>query len=179
VPGTDAEYLAVARAVGEYPSSWEDGTQISPREAETIDALRLYLHRLLIRRRLGPQRKAFALLRSLLTKDQTRQLRGGSFIVETSLGNHYRICPRWACTERVLKHGSRWFTVERYCLHDEQYNRMPAGDLAIAHLLLLTCDEPAFLATANARSTRDQLWNPEYLRRMRGRLFDDNRTVPR
>ena len=46
---------------------------------------------------------------------------------------------------------------------------MPPADLSAAHLLMLLSDEAAFLATANARDARDQLWNRDYLRRLRQR----------
>ena len=45
----------------------------------------------------------------------------------------------------------------------------PPADVTIAHLLLLWSDEAEFLRLANATRNRSDLWNGEYMRRMRNR----------
>jgi hypothetical protein len=119
----------------------------------------------------GPaQRRAHRLLRTLLTETQQRDLtRRREFFVTGSAGGIYRLLPRRGRTERVEKHGTRWYTKASYCLHDLDTvpleEQMPPADVTIGHLLLLSCDEPAFLATANAKPS-DLLWNGAYLKRL-------------
>jgi len=48
-------------------------------------------------------------------------------------------------------------------MHDEP-REMPPADVTIGHLLLLSADEPAFLAEANHRTRSDMLWNGDYIR---------------
>lgn len=173
MPGTNAELVQLADGEG-YPEDfrWIDGTELTPEEWLTVLGMRLYLARM--RRDKAKdrrsQRTALRLLRSLLTPGQRAQLRSGSVVVTVASGNAYRLLPRFGHVERVTRNGRRWFVFERYCLHDVQdEDAMPPGDLSIAHLLLLLTDEAAFLAMANAHTCRDQLWNREYLRRMRRR----------
>lgn len=99
----------------------------------------------------GPaQHRALGLFRSLLTPDQHAEWRRRRCVtVRGSAGGRYRIYPVTGQTERVERHGRRWFCRERYCYHDP-LAQLPNADTSIAHLLLLTTDEPGFLAAANA-----------------------------
>lgn len=118
------------------------------------------------------KRRAMRLLRSYLTDEQRRQLRRSkSFRAVGSAGGVYRLWPYGGGVERVERHRSKWFAVTGYCLHDyaadaPDRQRLPLGDLCLQQLLLLTADEPAFLAAANA-TLRDLLWNGDWLRRVR------------
>jgi hypothetical protein len=73
--------------------------------------------------------------------------------------------------DRIVRHGQRWFRRTAYCVHDDpdDPDAMPPADLTVAHLLMVLADEAEFLATANARDVRTQMWNGDYLRRMRRR----------
>lgn len=150
---------------------WQDGTAATAREFRDVRALVGYTQRMRRRWRTDAQRRACRLLRSLLTDAQKRELRRtGCFRVTTPGGSTYRLLPRRGHVERVERHGSRWFTRKSYCLHDEEdAGKLPPADVTIGHLLLLTADEPRFLATANETARDDQLWNGDYLRRMRRR----------
>lgn len=116
--------------------------------------------------------KARRLLRSYLSPVQRRQLRTRkNFLCVGSQGGVYRLLPRWAGVERVERHGQHWFARASYCLHDfaadsPDRKKLPAADVSLSHLLLLSADEGAFLAAAN-RTDRTQLWNGAYLRRLR------------
>lgn len=135
------------------------------------------------KRRAPARRRAMRLLRSFLTPEQRARLRRSrDFLAVGSAGGVYRLAPYRGNTERVTRHGRKWFVFESFCLHDERDgDAMPHPDLVLAHLLLLTADEPAFLALANARNHRDALWNGDYLRRMRAarqtRLADGEQTT--
>lgn len=172
MPGTSEEVVAAATS-GSIPGAWADGTPVTEDCLADIRAVRLYIGRLLARRkRSRPQRKAMKLLRSLLSPDQKRQLRQGKvFVVVAPSGNGYRFCPQSGSVIRVTRHGDRWFRLTSYCLHDDRDDpdAMPPADLTVTHLLMILADEQEFLATANARDVRDQLWNGEYLRRLRRR----------
>ncbi len=116
-----------------------------------------------------PQRMARRLFRSWLTQRQRDEhRRRGSVVVRGSAGGTYRVQPESVrTTVRVERHGSRWYARGAwYCLHPEDVD-LPPADLALAHLLLLTTDEPAFLAAANAHAAGDQMWDRDYLRRLR------------
>ena len=174
MPGTAAEYAALA---GSWtlipPGEWEDGSPVTDGDWRDVWAVRC--HHARIRRDKAkdkrPQRTAMQLLRSLLSPNQRAELtRGGNVVVRGSEGGTYRILPRFGHVERVTRNGRRWFVAERYCLHDVQDDdAMPPADLSIAHMLILLSDEPEFLRLANANDARDQLWNGEYLRRLRRR----------
>lgn len=170
MPGMPEEYAALAAGDDLLPGRWRDGTDVSADEWRDVLALRGYVARM---RRTGAsgQKRARVFFRSLLSREQRRELtRASSVVVTVASGRSYRITPRMGCVERVTRHKGRWFACERYCLHDEQDDdAMPPADLSAAHLLMLLSDEAAFLATANARDARDQLWNRDYLRRLRQR----------
>jgi hypothetical protein len=182
MPGTPHELAQLAQAChlaqrhvdpGEWV--WDDGTTITAQEATDVTALAAYLTRQSTReaRNARGQRRGMKLLRRLLSAEQRRQLRNSKdFLVVGSLGGVYRLRPANGRTERVERHGTRWFVRESYCFHDDRIvpeEALPDADLTIAHLLLLVADEGEFLARANASTRRDQLWNGEYLRRMRRR----------
>jgi hypothetical protein len=176
MPGTPQEFVAL---LGAWPDDslipppghrWGDGTAITPDEEADLLALRVYAHRLRARRRWGrAQARARRLLRSLLSAEQRGQLRRWRyFLVAAPSGSVYRLNPRCGHVERVERHGRRWFVREAFCLHDAPDDgQMPPADLSVAHLLLLRADEEAFLATANRNPRNDQLWNRDYLRRIR------------
>lgn len=113
------------------------------------------------------------LLRRLLSAGQRRQLRRlRYFYATTPTGATYRLDPRRAHAERVERHGprGRWYAKRSFCLHDDHdADKMPPADVTTAHLLLLMADEAAFLEMANETRRDDQLWNGDYLRRMRRR----------
>lgn len=114
------------------------------------------------------QLRARGLLRSLLSPRQRREFgKRGCVTVTGSAGGVYRLWPATGAAERLSRHGSRLYGRVRYCLHSED-RVLPPADESIAHLLLLRCDEPAFLAAANATPEGSELlWNGAYLRRLR------------
>lgn len=178
MPGTPQELAALAAAWPEESlipppgHRWADGTEIGPDEWSDLMMLRAYIRRLRDRKRWGAaQRKARRLLRHLLTPEQRMQLRRlRYFYATTPEGTTYRLDPRRGYAERVERHGRRWFAKRSYCLHDEvDDGKMPPADVTTAHLLLLMADEATFLATANETRRDDQIWNRDYLRRMRRR----------
>lgn len=93
------------------------------------------------------QQRALRLLRSMLSPAQRKSLEAhGTVLVRGSAGGLYRVRPRGGQTERL--DDAR--VVASYCLHDyTEDERMPPADLALAHMLLLAADEPAFLEQAN------------------------------
>lgn len=179
MPGTDAEFVALVNLVAaEVPTfdiashRWADGTGINQGEIADLRALATYALGLIARRKVAqsaPQRKARRLLRSLLSASQLRSLRRSKcFVVVTPGGSTYRLDPRYGTAERVEKHGRRYFVRAGFCLHDEKdSDAMPPADVTIGHMLLLLADEAMFLATANHNRRDDQLWNGDYLRRLR------------
>lgn len=187
MPGAPAEIVGIVndllalRVTGLQLDNilWADGTYVT--EPESRDILALYDYAVRRMRKSIPdpaQRKARRLLRSLLTPGQRATLsRLGYFYVTAPSGTAYRLDPRRGRAERVDRHKGRYFAKRSYCLHDAQdAGKMPPADVTIAHMLLLMADESAFLATANETRTDDQLWNREYLARMRNR--HDCRQVP-
>ena len=174
MPATRAEILAAVN-LRRTPDAWQDGTDPTDQERLDIAVLIDYIDR---RRaaemadRSEPQRKAMVLLRSLLSPDQRRQLgRSGEFMAIAASGNVYRFRPKTGRVVQVTQHKTRWFVSTSYCIHDERDgpDAMPPADLTVAHLLMVLANEAEFLATANVTDRRDQLWNGEYLRRMRRR----------
>jgi uncharacterized protein YeaC (DUF1315 family) len=176
MPGTPQEFVDLATSDSLMPVGlrWADGTELTDDDRQSVLAVRVYEARIRrARRHRGRvQNRAMAMFRSLLTPRQRAELTSSGCVVLTlASGNAYRIIPKIGGVERVTRHGTRWFVAERFCIHDEQDDdAMPPADLATAHLLLLLASEDEFLATANARNARDQLWNREYLARMRERI---------
>lgn len=174
MPATPDE-LVTAAIDRRTPARWQDGSEPTESERGDILALTRYIDRMVADRVAGrgePQRRAMGLLRSLLSPDQRRQLRQQKcFRATAASGNIYRFFPRSGHCELVTRHGRHHFRRIGYCVHDDRDDpdAMPPADLTVAHLLMILADEPGFLATANARDLRDQLWNGEYLRRMRRR----------
>jgi hypothetical protein len=180
MPGTAQEMVELAGRLGNDPVvtaatdefRWADGTGVTDDEWRDVLALHAYLLRMRRRdRRSAAQRKAGRLLRQLLAPAQRASLsRLGYFYVTVPSGQTYRLDPRRGHAERVEWHKSRYFARRSYCLHDtDDDGKLPPADVTIAHMLLLLADEAAFLATANESPRDDQLWNGEYLRRMRRR----------
>ena len=173
--GTDQELIALVEGILTDRISpmqlddlrWADSTAIT--ERESLDVLTMYAYALRQRRRNRPiaQRKAMRLLRTLLSPEQRRTLRSGRyFYVTTWSGVTFRFLPRCGFTERVERHGKRWYSRSHFCLHDDN-EELPPADIVMAHLLLIISNEGKFLAMANEHETRRQLWNGEYIRGMR------------
>ena len=151
---------------------WGSGDAMTPGEWADVRTLRAYAMQLAEGKAItnsAPQRLAMRLLRGLLSNEQARSLnRSGDFLVPAKSGSIYRLTPRMGLAERVEKHGRKWFVKQAFCLHDERdESRMPPADVTIAHLLMLIADEPGFLKTANSHRRDNQLWNRDYLRRLR------------
>ena len=176
MPGTTQEYVALAiypELPGDWADDfhWSDGSEMTRQEFLDVIRLRTYHRQLNKPKQREAQRKAMALLRKYLSPAHKIELRrNGVFHYTTNSGATYRVDPRRGRTERVTRHGSRWFVAVRFCLHDDRdvpSDAMPPADLALTHLLLLLSDESEFLRIANATYARDQLWNREWLRRLR------------
>lgn len=160
---------------------WADSTAPTAEEFRTIRAMYGYTLWYNHRNRPIPQRKAMRLLRTLLSPEQRRTLRAGRyFYVTTRSGATFRFWPRAGSTDRVARHGTRWYSKSSFCLHDaENDQQMPPADLVIAHLLLISADEAKFLEMANEHKNRSQLWNGEYMREMRqARIERESRRIP-
>jgi hypothetical protein len=112
-------------------------------------------------------RKAMRLLKTWLTEEQRSDLRRlGWFYVTGSAGGRYRLRPHCAHVEKVEKHGKHWFGKVRYCFHDVE-EILPPADVTLAHMLHLVTDEDDFLARANPTLQCQEIWNPEWRRRLR------------
>lgn len=152
-------------------SSWSDGSLVNENDRRDLENIVSYLRdcrtiRSAETRR--AQRRAMRLLRSLLTPVQRATLRTRKeFLVVCPSGNVYRLYPRTGVVWRVDRHGKNWFVRTAYCIHEDKELGIPPADRTVAHLLLLLTDEDEFLQTANARDARDQMWNGEYLRKIR------------
>lgn len=177
MPGTVVEFCRYVEAVlagtvmPDTMPVWEDGTAATEAELREIAGLMLYEARQRWNRRreaesLPARRKAARLLRRFLAPQQREQLkRRGHFVVETPSGRFYRFHPRMGRAEEVTRHGTRFFVLTSFCLHPEE--KLPPADVTLAQLLLLSTDEEAFRQEANATNRRDQLWNGDWLRRLR------------
>lgn len=98
------------------------------------------------------QRRAKALLRSLVSPKQWREFRSRAcFKVRGSAGGMYQLCPETGAVHGLVLWKGRWYPVTDYCLIHPSKCDLPPADTTISHLLLLTADEPAFLAEAHAR----------------------------
>ena len=151
---------------------WADGSRISADERRELLTLLQYEGRLRVQRheaaqQNGPTRRSRRLLASFLSPEQRERFRlKGEFYVTAPSGRVYRFHPGWPPAE-VERHGKRVFAVRSFCLHQDPEHAMPAADLTLAQLLLLSHSEEAFRAEANHRDHLDQLWNGDYLRRLR------------
>lgn len=100
------------------------------------------------------QRRAMRLLRSMLSADQKRQLRGGSckaFRVTGSSGGVFKIYPhagQGGLVRRVELHGQRWYEVAQHCFHTPRRD-VPPADEAIGFMLLLRANETEFMLRSN------------------------------
>lgn len=114
------------------------------------------------------QKRALGLFLSLLSPAQRVEYRKTRRVtVRGNAGGWYRLRPTTGRVSQVEPHGVRWYAVTSYCLHDPNGD-LPPADSSVGHLLLLSTDEPSFLATANATDRRSTtLWNGEWLRRLR------------
>jgi hypothetical protein len=177
MPGTTDEFIALvdglitARIAPDQLDDLRWADETPPTHDELRGLLGMYAYEVRRRRRYKPvaQRKAMKLLRSLLSAEQKRSLRAGRyFYVTTKSGATFRFLPRSGFTERVERHGKHWFMKSHFCLHDaESSDQMPPADIVVAHLLLINADEGKFLAMANEHASQSQLWDGEYMRRMR------------
>lgn len=119
-------------------------------------------------RRRGPsQRRAHALLRSLISPAQNARLtRSRYFYVVGSAGGLYRLQPNRGMVWGCKRHGKNIYGHTSYCFHDPD-NVMPPADLTIGHMMWIMSDEAAFLEAANARDVfSTTLWNGEWLSRL-------------
>jgi hypothetical protein len=113
-------------------------------------------------------RTARRLLRSFLSTEQRRQMdcphRG--IDVVGSAGGLYRLFPNTGAVNGMERHGSRLFTVATYCWHDDG-RELPSPDVAVAALLLISCNEPAFLAEAHVTPhVPHEWWDGDWRRRV-------------
>lgn len=154
-------------------SPWSDGELVSESHRQALVLIVRYLCGLRSLKSADhrkAQRRAMRLLRSLLSPAQRAMLRTRSeFLAVCPSGNVYRLYPRTGMVWRVDRHGKNWYVRTAYCIHEDKESGIPPADRTIAHLLLLLTDEEEFLRTANARNSRDQMWNSEYLRKIRHR----------
>lgn len=157
---TPAE-LAQALADGAVAPDQVDWSQHSGQEWQ--DIIVLAAHLLAERRRRAPQLRALRLFRSWLRPAERAEFRRSRCVTVTgTAGGRYRIWPCTGLTQRIERHGKRWFGKAALCLHPDAW--IPPADIALAHYLNIRTDEPAFLARANEHQT--QLWDGAYLRRL-------------
>ena len=138
----------------------EDMIELFIYERETINGRR--------EQRNQAQRRARALLKSLLTPAQLAELKRRQYVtVVGSKGGVYRLHPRMGRVEGVDKHGSRWFARRGYCFHFADPNsQLPKADICVGQLLLLSCDEDEFLSKANVKENTSMLWDGAWLKRL-------------
>lgn len=168
---THEEMASLARrlALQEIAAEQVDWDAMASEDVRMVLALTIYAHESIVRaarreKQIGPQRRAYGLLRSFLAGGQLRELRSRRyFTVVGSLGGWYRLRPSCGHVARVEKHGSRWFERDRFCLHDPD-NVMPPADVSLGHMLLLVSDESEFLALANRSPVNSLLWDGDWLR---------------
>lgn len=147
-----------------FGGEWDAWTEAERRECLTFAVYEVQRRTLLY----GPaKRRSLRLFMSHLTEGERAEVRrAGTLTVTGSAGGRYRVHPRCGQTERVARHGTREFATQAYCLHDVE-DTLPHADVALAHLLLLRADEPAFLAQANAYVRGEDMWSAAYRRRLR------------
>jgi hypothetical protein len=140
-------------------ASWAGWT-----EAEERECMVLVLYEMGLRqeRQCKARKRALGLFRSWLSPaERSHLVQRREVRVHGSAGGYYAVRPHTGSTARLERHGSRWFVTATYCLHPPDI-LLPAADIALAHMLLLRTDEPAFLATSN--ETRRKLWDGDWLK---------------
>jgi hypothetical protein len=175
VPGTPQERSVLVRQILDNVTAvdflvgrrWDDGTEITTADLDHVMALTLYEASRRKRTRSKSQRRAMRLLRSLLSPGQLENLRKRESIrVIGSEGGVYRLYPKTGRAEFLERHGKREYGMRSYCLHEPPGDPpLPPADRTIAHLLMLTADEPSFLATANKTESRPMGWDSEWQKR--------------
>lgn len=169
MPATNEELINCVFT--EVPEAWADGDTITLEERITIRRLVAYHFGYEKRKNRAPHRRGMKLLRTLIPQSQREELdRSEGFVIQAPSGNFYRITPKYGCIEEVKRHGSRWFALRGFCIHDDRDDdEMPRSDLSIAHMLHILSDEQDFLKSANAKDRRTMLWNGHYLAGLRRR----------
>jgi len=166
---TEAEVLELARRFARHEFHLDVQPGAGMWDALTDEERRRCLAYTLyeMQRRTKPeQRKALRLFRSWLTENQRQQLRTRQDVmVRGSAGGMYRINPYCGATERVERHGKRWFARTRFCYHDPA-GELPKADVALGHLLLIRADEPEFILRANEHVSSGEMWSSAYRRRL-------------
>jgi hypothetical protein len=100
--------------------------------------------------RADAQRRARELLRSHLSDEQRDDYdRSRSFVVAVPSGRRYRISHAWAFNVRDEADRTEYCVQFRRGLYGRE---IPIEDLMLGQKLLLECDEPRFLRTANKRT---------------------------
>lgn len=187
MPATSAEIGAWVRALVEQavmPDDepvWADGTRATEQEQRDIWALACYEIRM--RLRVGSPkatRRAYRLLRRFLTPSQQAELtRTRMFTVVGRSGRLYRLAPATGTVYEVERHGKHCFIIRSFCVHPDDAVILPLADTTVAQLLLLSSDEDEFLRVAIAKDRRsDQLWNGEWMRRLRQARLERARAQP-
>jgi hypothetical protein len=174
---TPEQMVERAEALARESLAWDmaDWSGWTEREMSDVFTLVLYIRQTRDVKRREAQRRAMRLLRSWLPEPQRRRLsRNREFKVRGSAGGRYRLYPSTGTTSRIRRHGTRDFAVTTYCLHPPDV-KLPPADISLAHYLLIVTDEPRFLATANATDRMTQLWNGDYLRRLRANRMERER----
>ncbi|MFA6046277.1 MAG: hypothetical protein WC718_14935 [Phycisphaerales bacterium] len=164
--------IALVRRLLEHPDDAEAlnmAAGLDERQQRNLLALTVYEARYRQRyrgsRRMA-QRRALRLLRTLLSAEQRRMLASTRyFYAEGSAGGLYRLIPGTAYVHRVDRHGKRRYADTGFCIHGPE-DGSPQADETIGQLLLLTTDEPGFLATANARHLGRMLWDGGWRRQL-------------
>lgn len=95
-------------------------------------------------RREAAQVRSERLLESHLACPQRNDLeKNGGFWVKSQFGNRY-----WVTLYTAVRFDDRGVALQRYCIHATD-PEIPPADNALSRMLLLKCDEKAFLDTAN------------------------------
>lgn len=164
---TQGEIVRAAKAIAAGDQHPDMGALDGFTADEGRQVLSLALYQIQYGPRRRAQRKARRLFQSWLTPAQRAEYRSrGDVRIVGSAGGHYRIQPNAGRAERIERHGKNWYAVSDFCYHDEAAE-LPNADLALVHMLMLRTDEPGFLAVANEHKRDRQMWNGDYLRRIR------------
>lgn len=146
--------------------AWDmcDWSEWTDQEQRDCHVLTIYEARRRVERNSASRRRARRLFASWLTDAERRELKQRRAVtVVGSAGGRYRLRPTGGATASIERRGTRWFALGTYCLHPTELE-LPHADIALAHLLLLKTDEPAFLREANFYPS--QLWDGAWLRRL-------------